>query len=86
MASNAAPAPAPPLAPVPPASTSPAPLVPRLALRPAEAARALGVSERALWAATNAGRIPCVRIGKAILYGVQQLTDWLSRESKGGGA
>ena len=41
---------------------NPAPL--RLALRPKEAARALDISERLLWSKTNAGEIPCVRIGR----------------------
>ena len=53
---------------------------PRLALRPAEAAKALGIGRRLLWSETNAGRIPCVRIGKAVLYPVESLRDWLARE------
>lgn len=66
-------------------STSP------LALRPREAAKALGISPRLLWQLTKDGRIPCVRVGsgtrKTVLYPVADLQAWLSRESntaKGG--
>lgn len=66
-------------------STSP------LALRPREAAKALGISPRLLWQLTKDGRIPCVGVGsgtrKTVLYPVADLQAWLSRESntaKGG--
>ena len=36
-----------------------------LALRPREAAKALGISARHLWQLTNDGHIPCVRVGSA---------------------
>jgi excisionase family DNA binding protein len=62
-----------------------------LALRPREAAKALGISARHLWQLTKDGLIPCVRVGsgkrKTVLYPVAQLQAWLSRESntaKGG--
>lgn len=56
----------------------------RLALRPKEAARALGIGERLLWSMTNQGVIPHLKIGKATLYPVDVLRDWLARQSKGG--
>jgi len=56
-----------------------------LALRPREAAKALGISARHLWQLTKDGRIPCVRVGggkrKTVLYPVADLQAWLSRES-----
>jgi excisionase family DNA binding protein len=64
---------------------------PKLALRPREAAKALGISARHLWQLTKDGRIPCVRVGsgkrKTVLYPLADLQAWLSRESntaKGG--
>ncbi|MCA9069023.1 MAG: helix-turn-helix domain-containing protein, partial [Planctomycetaceae bacterium] len=57
-----------------------------LALRPREAAKALGISPRLLWQLTNDGHIPCVRIGtgkrKTVLYPVNVLEDWLEEQSK----
>jgi excisionase family DNA binding protein len=64
---------------------------PLLALRPREAAKALGISPRLLWQLTKDGRIPCVRVGsgkrQTVLYLLDDLKDWLTREStkaKGG--
>jgi excisionase family DNA binding protein len=55
-----------------------------LALRPREAAKALGISTRHLWQLTKDGLIPCVRIGsgkrKTVLYPVAQLQAWLARQ------
>ena len=51
--------------------------VPRLALRPKEAAAALGIGERKLYELTKAGEIPHVRLGGRILYPVGLLTRWL---------
>lgn len=50
---------------------------PCLALRPRDAAVALGIGERLLWSKTNAGEIPHVRIGRAVLYPVESLRQWL---------
>ena len=63
-----------------------------LALRPREAAKVLGISERLLWQLTHDGHIPCVRIGtgkrRAVLYPVSELQAWLTQQSSGaiGGA
>ncbi|MCY2926827.1 MAG: helix-turn-helix domain-containing protein [Planctomycetota bacterium] len=54
----------------------------RLALRPKEAAQALGIGERLLWSKTNAGEIPHVRVGKAILYPVAALEKWLLDQTR----
>ena len=52
----------------------------RLALRPAEAAKALGVSERALRALLS--RLPTVRAGSAVLIPVDALRDWLRTQAQ----
>ncbi len=56
----------------------------RLALRPKEAAKALGISERLLWTKTNCNEIPHCRIGRAIVYPVDLLREWLAQQTKGG--
>ena len=56
---------------------------PRLALRPREAARALGIGERLLHDLTKAGVIPHVRLGtKAIVYSVDVLRTWLAEQAQ----
>ena len=59
---------------------------PRLALRPKQAAKAIGICERLLWSETNAGRIPHLRIGRSVVYPVRELQEWLGEQSqkKGG--
>ena len=55
-----------------------------LALRPREAAKALGISERMLWSLTAPrGAIPAVRIGTCVLYPVSGLQAWLDRQAQG---
>lgn len=57
---------------------------PALALRPKDAAQALGIGQRLLWTLTNEGAIPHVRIGRAVLYPVPALEQWLAdRAMKG---
>lgn len=62
-----------------------------LALRPREAAKALGISPRSLWQLTNDGKIPCVRLGggkrRTVIYPIADLQAWLTQETlalKGG--
>jgi excisionase family DNA binding protein len=50
-------------------------LADRLALRPAEAARALGISERTLRSLLP--QLPVVRTGGAVLIPVEALREWL---------
>lgn len=66
----------------PDSSGSPAEI--RLALRPKEAAKAFGISERKLWAMTKAGEVPHVRIGRAVVYPVHELKRWLSEQASKG--
>jgi len=58
------------------------PETPCLAMRTREAAKALGISERLLWEWTNRGIIPHIRLGKAILYPVDSLRDWLKQQAE----
>jgi len=53
----------------------------KLALRPKEAAKALGIGERKLWAMTNSGELPHARIGRAVIYPVRELQEWLSDQT-----
>jgi excisionase family DNA binding protein len=62
-----------------------------LALRPRDAAKALGISPRLLWQLTKDGAIPVVRVGtgkrRALLYPLADLQTWLTRQAaatKGG--
>jgi excisionase family DNA binding protein len=55
---------------------------PKLALRPRDAAQALGVSERLLWQWTHNGTIPHLRVGRVILYPLDALCAWLRQEDK----
>jgi excisionase family DNA binding protein len=52
-----------------------------LALRPREAARALGISERTLWEWTKAGRVPSVRVGHVVMYPTDALKAWLAQQA-----
>ena len=56
-----------------------------LALRPREAAKALGISPRLLWQLTKDGHIPCVRVGsgkrRTVLYPLAELQAWLTRQA-----
>lgn len=56
----------------------------RLALRPPEAARALGIGVRKLWELTNCGEIPHIKEGRAVLYPVAALEEWLASRVKFG--
>ena len=49
-----------------------------LALRPKAMARALNVGEHWLWAATKAGLIPHVKVGRVVLYPVESTRTWLA--------
>jgi hypothetical protein len=57
----------------------------RMALRPVEAAKALGISPRLLWQLTKDDKIPCVRLGegkrKRTIYPVTALQAWLAQRS-----
>ena len=52
-----------------------------LAVNAKEAAALLGVSQRLLWSLTNAGQVPHVRLGRRVLYPVDELRKWLSEQA-----
>lgn len=55
---------------------------PVLALRPKDAAIALGIGQRKLWELTAPrGPIPCVKLGTCVLYRFADLDAWLAREA-----
>ena len=53
-----------------------------LALRPKQAAAALGIGRRLLWELTNRNMIPAVRLGRAVVYPVADLERWLTDRAK----
>lgn len=52
-----------------------------LAMRPATAARAIGVCERTLWSLTQRGEIPHLRLGNIVLYPTAPLLRWLEERT-----
>jgi len=54
----------------------------RLLITPGEAALALSVSPRKLWSLTNAGQIPCVRLGRCMRYSPADLQDWIDGQRR----
>lgn len=56
--------------------------IPVLALRPDEAAAALGISRSLLGEWTKAGLIPFVRRGGVVMYGIDGLRKWLTEQEK----
>lgn len=57
----------------------------RLALRPKDAAKALGIGQRLLWTLTHNGEIPHARMGaKAIVYPIDGLRAWLAEQAAKG--
>jgi len=64
----------------PESSQNPPP--PRLLLTADEAAFALTISTRTLWTLTNAGQIPCVRLGRCVRYAPEALQDWIQGQRK----
>ena len=66
-----------------PSELDPAPTISPLALRPREAAAAMGMSPRTLWSLTASGEIPHVKIsGRMVLYPVTELQRWLSERAQ----
>ena len=53
-----------------------------LLLSARDAAAAMSISERLLWTKTNSAEIPCVRIGKRVLYSPADLAAWIEQQKK----
>lgn len=49
-----------------------------LALRPRQAAEALGIGVRLLWSLTNCGELPHLRLGRAVVYPIDALRAYLA--------
>jgi len=58
------------------------PLIEPLALRPKDAAAALGISERTLWDWTHQYGLPHVQRGRLVLYPVAGIRLWLHVASR----
>lgn len=57
----------------------------RLLLTPKQAAEALAISPRKLWAMTAGGEIPNVRIGqRSVRYPIEDLRDYIDRQKTAG--
>jgi hypothetical protein len=60
------------------------PTYPRLLLSAPEAARALNISQRTLWTFTvPRGPLPCVRLGRRVMYSPQTLQGWITEQEEG---
>jgi hypothetical protein len=62
------------------------PVIPPLALRPRDAALALGISERLLQDWVRLHGLPSVRLGQVVLHPVDELRRWLRERSLAGEA
>lgn len=60
-------------------------VIPRLLMDAHDTAEALAISERKLWELTDRGEIPCVRIGRRVLYDPRALVAWIDGQMQGGG-
>ncbi|MBM4023352.1 MAG: helix-turn-helix domain-containing protein [Planctomycetes bacterium] len=60
----------------------PPPVIEPLALRPGDAARALGISERLLWDWAHQHGLPYVQVGRVVAYPVAELRTWLRERSR----
>jgi len=45
------------------------------------AARLLGISRRKLWALTQAGRVPYLRIDRCVRYPLNRLVEWIDEQT-----
>ena len=50
--------------------------------KPVDAATTLSISPRTLWALTDRGEIPCIRIGRAVRYDPRDLTAWIAKKKE----
>lgn len=56
--------------------------VPRLGLRPVEAARSIGVSVSTLRRLTKAGEVACAKLAGVSIYSSQELQRWLTAKTE----
>lgn len=53
-------------------------------MRLRDVAKALALSQRVLWAATKAGRLPVIRFGRSIRYDPKDVAAFVDAHRKGG--
>jgi excisionase family DNA binding protein len=53
-----------------------------LLLTPREAAKALAICERTLYALTKTGELPAVRMGRCVRYDLDALKAWIKKSSE----
>jgi hypothetical protein len=58
------------------------PETPCLSMRRREAAAAIGISVGELDTWTKRGIIPCVRVGRIVLYNVDAIQNWLDKQAQ----
>ncbi len=58
------------------------PVIAPLALRPRDAAAALGLSVSTVERLTRAGKLPCVKLGRSVLYPVAMLEEFLRAQAE----
>ena len=61
--------------------SKPEPNVQPMLLTPRQAARALNISERTLWARTQEGVIPAIKLGHLVRYSHKDLHEWIRSAS-----
>lgn len=55
----------------------------KLSVRPYEAAKLLSISERTLATWTKKQGLPCIKVGRIILYSIPDIASWLEKMKKG---
>lgn len=55
----------------------------RLLLPADDAAKVLSISERHLWTLTRTKQVPCVRLGRRVLYSRAKLEEWVRNQAEG---
>jgi len=55
----------------------------KISVRPFEAAKLLSISERTLATWTKTQGLPCIKVGRNVLYLIPDLASWLESRKKG---
>lgn len=55
----------------------------KLTVRPFEAAKILSISERTLHSWTKKQGLPCIKVGRIILYSIPEIASWIESRKKG---
>jgi excisionase family DNA binding protein len=58
--------------------------VPRRLLDRKETAAYLAISDRHLWAITDRGDLPCIKLGRTVRYAIEDIEAYLKRSRTGG--